>query len=168
MERAVRKDTLLLIIAFLSVSALVFGELLEQIVFVPNWLIGNVDENMEHFRKFKHTTDPGMFYFPITIVAIVSHVILLRKKSLLSPKQKKAVKLSLYAFLVVLLVTIYVIVFINVPVIDMGLLSGEEQKAQIQLWGVLNVFRVLIPAIGLYKLGQLFTLKVSDNHPLIG
>ncbi|WP_196893089.1 hypothetical protein [Aureivirga marina] len=154
-----RKDTNLVIIAFLTVSALTFGELLEQIVFVPNWLIGNVDENLEHFRKFKHTTDPGMFYFPLTIVAIISHAMLLGKKSILTVEQKKNVKHSLFLFLAVFLVTIYVIVFINVPVIDMGTLSGEAQESKIVIWAILNMFRIILPAIGLYKLSKLFTIK---------
>ena len=163
MERNLKKDTNLLIIAFLTVSALVFGELLEQVVFVPNWLIGNVDDNMEHFRKFKHTTDPGMFYFPIAVVTIVSHAMLLRKNALLTAVQKKSVQLSLVLFLIVLLVTIYVIVFINIPVIDNGTLSGEEQEAKIQLWGILNIFRIVLPAFGLYKLGQLFVLNQGQR-----
>ncbi|BDD07054.1 hypothetical protein [Aureibacter tunicatorum] len=161
MERELKRDTLLLLIAFASVSALVFGELLEQIVFVPNWLIGNVDQNMEHFRQFKHTTDPGMFYFPLTIVAIASHLKLLGKGSLLSDDQKKSVRLSLILFSIVFAVTIYVIVFINIPVIDNGTLSGEAQKSKIQLWAILNMFRIILPAFGLYELGRLFVLKKS-------
>ncbi|UTW63786.1 DUF1772 domain-containing protein [bacterium SCSIO 12741] len=162
MERNLTKETRHLVIAFLSVSALLFGELLEQVVFVPNWLIGNVDENMEHFRKFKHTTDPGMFYFPLTIVAVVSHLLLMRAKANLTALQKQHVKWSLILFMIVFAVTIYVIVFINVPVIDQGTLTGEAQKFQLEIWAVLNMIRIILPAIGLYKLAQLFSLKTSE------
>ncbi|PCE64557.1 hypothetical protein [Sediminicola luteus] len=158
-DKILKRGTSLLLIAFLSISALLFGELLEQVVFVPNWLIGDVDQNLEHFRKFKHTTDPGMFYFPLTLVAIVSHLLLLKKNSLLSGLQKKAVRLSLILFLIVFVLTIYVIVCINVPVIDNGELSGEALRSKIWLWAVLNMFRIILPACGVYKLGQLLILK---------
>lgn len=156
-----KKDYNWLIIAILAISALTFGELFEQVVFVPNWLIGNVDENMEHFRKFKHTADPGMFYFPITIITIIAHLMLLRKASVLTSIQKKAVKISLTLFAIVFALTIYVIVMINIPVIDNGILAGEAQKAKIQLWAVLNVFRFVLPAYGLYQLLSLVKLDTK-------
>ena len=145
------RDRLWLLIAFLSVGALAFGELFEQIVFVPNWLIGDVDANMEHFRQFKHTTDPGLFYFPTAIMAIVAHVLLLRKASTLSLQQQKAVQTSLTLFLIVLGLTIYIITQINIPVIDQGRLSGAAQTSKVQLWALLNLFRIVLPAYGLYQ-----------------
>lgn len=163
MKKAIQRDSKLLLIAFLSISALLFGELLEQIVFVPNWLIGDIDQNMEHFRQFKHTTDPGMFYFPLTIITIISHLLLLKKDAVLTTLQKQSVKISLYLFLVVLGVTIYVIVFINIPIIDNGILSGEAQRTQIEIWALLNMLRIILPAYGLYKLGQLLTLKTQAS-----
>ncbi len=159
MEKKLKRDTRLLLIAFISVCGLLFGELLEQIVFVPNWLIGNVDENMEHFRQFKHTTDPGMMYFPLTVFALVSHALLLKKDSLLTAVQRKSVRLSLILFIAVLMVTIYVIVDINIPVIDKGMLSGKAQEFKIQVWAVLNMPRIILPAYGLYELGKLLVLK---------
>lgn len=49
--------------AFLSLAALFFGEVFEQVVFLPNWLIGDVAKNVRHFREFKHAVDPGFFFF---------------------------------------------------------------------------------------------------------
>ncbi|MEI5908074.1 hypothetical protein WAK64_13520 [Bacillus spongiae] len=157
------KDRVWLFVAFLSMCALLFGELFEQIVFVPNWLIGDVPTNMMHFREFKHTTDPGMYYFPIAIIVIISHIRLLFKSSFLTIVQKKAVKTSLLLFSIVFVITIFVIVGINIPVIDQGSILDEQYSSKLTLWAILNMIRIILPAYALYKLSTLFTLNSSSN-----
>lgn len=142
------------LLSFFSLLMITIGEFFEQIAFVPNWLIGNVDDNIMHFREFKHTADPGMYYFPLSILFMVSILYLLKQE--LSEIQKKVVKNTLWIFGVVFVVTIYVIVEINVPAIDKGLFSGEELNRKIQLWGILNCFRFGLPAIALYQLTKEF------------
>lgn len=159
----IKGDRKWLFVAFLSLCALTFGELFEQIVFVPNWLIGDVPTNVMHFREFKHTIDPGVFYFPISIIIIVSHIRLISKKSVLSTVQKKAVKVSLILFLIVFALTFYVIAGINIPVIDQGNVQESQYASKLTLWAILNTFRILIPAYSIYKLSTLFQLKISHN-----
>ena len=149
------------LVALFSTCALFFAELFEQIVFVPNWLIGDVPKNVLHFRGFKHVADPGMYYGPFAILAILSHVVLLRAKDAFSAEQKKAILSSLVAFLIVLGVTAYVIATINVPIFDKGLVPNEQLTSKLTLWASLNMLRIVLPGYALYKLVSLLKFKDS-------
>lgn len=146
------KDRTYYFLALLTLAGIMFGELFEQIVFVPNWLIGNIEENVANFSKFKHIADPGMFYFPMSLATLIGHVMLLRKASSLSTVQKDYVKKSLYAFLVVLALTGYVIAAINVPAFDQRVMQGAELESAVKTWAVLNIFRIVLPAYGILSL----------------
>lgn len=149
-------------------SAICFGELFEQVVFVPNWLVGDVDKNIKHFHLFKHFTDPGMFYFPASLISLIAHLKLLGKASRLTLEQKGKVRASLLLFLVVLAATVFVIVWINVPAFDRFLLRGDELRFRITLWAAINVIRVLLPFLGMLKLLSLLSLQQegqSDQDP---
>ena len=151
------------LVAFLSMSALLFAQLFEQIVFVPNWLIGDVATNVEHFRRFKHAADPGMYYFPVAFVVFVSHMILLRVRSF-SDVQRKPFRDSLVAFSIVFAITVYVIVGINVPVFDNPTVPDEHLAAKLKLWAILNVFRIVLPMYAVYRLSSV--LKLQRNSEL--
>ena len=139
---------------YFSLAAIAIGELFEQIVFVPNWLIGDVDANLAHFRAFKHTTDPGMFYFPLSILFFVAVFFLLKQN--LSTAQRKATQQTFILFGIVFVLTLYVIIQINVPAIDNSDFSGEALEFKMQLWAILNCLRFLLPAYALYWLTQAF------------
>ena len=144
---------------FIAISGIFFGELFEQIVFVPNWLLGDLGKNVEAFSAFKHSADPGMYYLPLTIIVIIGYYLLLSKKSLLSIEQKKNVRRSLFSFLIVLALTSYVIITINIPAFDEQSLKGESLKSAIELWSFFNVFRILLPAYSMYQLIKLLKLE---------
>lgn len=164
---SVSRDSKLILIALLSMSAICFGELFEQVVFVPNWLIGDVDANVLHFRKFKHATDPGMFYFPISLVALISHLRLLGRTSSLSSTQRSKVKKSLFFLVVVLVMTAFVIAQIKLPVLDNGEYSGEALRVRLQIWAGCNVFRIALPLLGIVELGALLaTLPRSQPEAM--
>ena len=152
----------LFLLAFLSLTAVTFGELFEQIVFVPNWLIGNIDENLVHFRAFKHTIDPGVFYFPLSLLFFIS-AIALYKHPTLSESKKGVLKQSIMLFGLVFIATIYVIVNINIPAIDKGLFIGEELASKMYLWAVLNCFRIILPMWAIILLSKHFILIKSDE-----
>lgn len=145
--------------ALLSLAAICFGELFEQVVFVPNWLLGEIDRNVEHFHRFKHAADPGMFYFPMTIISVASHLWLLGKGSTLSSSQKGRVRASLVLLLVVLVSTGLVIAWINGPAFDRFELRGDELRARLWCWAVINLFRILLPFWGVSKLMSLLSLE---------
>lgn len=153
MERNNQPSKLLFLTVYLSLAAIAIGELFEQVVFVPNWLIGNIDENIASFRAFKHLIDPGVFYFPLSLIFIISSIVLFRNKQL-TEQQKSALKVTLIAFAVVFVTTIYVIVTINVPAIDKGLFSGEVLASKMKLWAILNCFRIILPFYGLFLLSR--------------
>lgn len=146
-----------LLVAFFSTSAVFFGELFEQVVFVPNWLIGDIPKNVEHFRNFSHAVNPGLYYFPCALLSIISHSVLLRAKTLFSKAEKKAIRASFISFLLVLCVTAYVILAINVPVLDNASVPKQEIASKLTLWAALNTIRIILPGYALYKLSSLMT-----------
>ena len=119
---------------FIAISGIFFGELFEQIVFVPNWLLGDLGKNVEAFSAFKHSADPGMYYLPLTIIVIIGYYLLLSKKSLLSIEQKKNVRRSLFSFSYSFSFNFLRNYYNHIPAFDEQSLKGESLKSAIELW----------------------------------
>ncbi len=156
-----KRDFNWLMITFISLTALGAVELFEQITYVINWLVGDPIVNAESFRKFHHVVDAGVFHFPVSTIVLIGFIMLVLKKSgfMHNAKEKKVIWIAFIAFLITYVISVYIITAINVPVFNENSIPEELIAGKLKLWGVLNVFRVLLPAYALYKLTTLFSLK---------
>lgn len=141
-----------------ALAALCFGELFEQIVFVPNWLVGDVAQNVAHFRAFKHTSDPGAFFFPAAVLSLIAHAVLWRRRAEFAEPARLGVRASFAMLLLTAALTAYVIPMLNLPLWEQTPVLGEAAlHAMLWEWAVINVFRIALPAYGIWRL-----IKVQD------
>ncbi|GGW65650.1 hypothetical protein DFQ11_10316 [Winogradskyella epiphytica] len=156
-----KRDFNWLIATFISLTGLGIVELFEQITYVTNWLVGDIVENAENFRKFHHVVDAGVFHFPTSTIVLIGFIGLVIKKSgFMQKKQdKKIVWKAFIAFLITYGISVYIITFINVPVFSENIIPAEQIPSKLKLWGILNAFRVILPAYAVYQLTKLFRLK---------
>lgn len=156
-----RKDFFWLMLTFISLTALGAVELFEQITYVINWLVGDPVVNADSFRKFHHAVDAGVFHFPVSTTVLVGFIMLIRKKSnfMKNAVEKNAIWIAFIAFLITYVISVYIITGINVPVFNENSVPTELIPGKLKLWGILNVFRFVLPAYGIYKLSTLLKLK---------
>lgn len=156
-----KRDFNWLMITFISLVGLGVVELFEQITYVINWLVGDMIANAENFRKFHHVVDAGVFHFPTSTIVLVGFIALVLKQSgfMQNPVEKKIVWRAFIAFLITYAISVYIITAINVPVFTENIVPADQIPAKLKLWGVLNAFRVVLPAYAIYQLIQLFKLK---------
>lgn len=136
-------------------------ELFEQITYVTNWLIGDIVTNAENFRKFHHVIDAGVFHFPTSTIVMIGFIALVIKKSgfIKNPIEKKIIWKAFIAFLITYAISVYIITAINVPVFNENSVPINEIPSKLKLWGILNIFRILLPAYAVFQLTKLFKLK---------
>ncbi len=136
-------------------------ELFEQITYVTNWLIGDIVTNAENFRKFHHVIDAGVFHFPTSTIVMVGFIALVIKKSgfIKNPIEKKIIWKAFVVFLITYAISVYIITAINVPVFNENSVPIDEIPSKLKLWGILNIFRILLPAFAIFQLTKLFKLK---------
>ncbi|WP_412985820.1 hypothetical protein [Pontimicrobium sp. IMCC45349] len=156
-----RRDFKWLIITFISLTGLCMVELFEQITYVTNWLIGDIVTNAENFRKFHHVIDAGVFHFPTSTIVMVGFIALVIKKSgfIKNPIEKKIIWKAFVVFLITYAISVYIITAINVPVFNENSVPIDEIPSKLKLWGILNIFRILLPAFAIFQLTKLFKLK---------
>jgi hypothetical protein len=159
-----KRDFRWLMITFISLTGLCIVELFEQITYVTNWLTGDIVTNAENFRKFHHVVDAGVFHFPTSTIVMIGFIFLVIKKSgfMTNPIQKKIVWNAFIAFLITYAISVYIITAINVPVFNENSVAAEQIPSKLKLWGILNIFRVILPAYAIYQLTKLFKLKERD------
>jgi hypothetical protein len=148
-------------ITFISLTSLGAVELFEQITYVTNWLIGDIVENAENFRKFHHQFDAGTFHFPASTIVLVGFIMLVIKKSgfMNNSFEKNIVWKAFIAFLITYAISVYIISAINVPVFNENSVPIEQIPFKLKLWGILNFFRIVLPAYAIFELTKLLTLK---------
>ena len=156
-----KRDFFWLMLTFISLTALGSVELFEQITYVINWLVGDPVVNAESFRKFHHAVDAGVFHFPTSTIVLIGFIMLVIKKSgfVKNPVEKKVVWAAFIAFLITYGISLYIIMGINVPVFNENSVPAELIPGKLKLWGILNAFRIILPAYAIYKLSTLFSLK---------
>lgn len=156
-----KRDFNWLMLTFISFAGLGIVELFEQITYVTNWLIGDIVTNAENFRKFHHAVDAGVFHFPTSTIVLIGFIGLVVKKSgfMKNPEEKKIVWTAFIAFLITYAISLYIITGINVPVFNENSVPAAEIPGKLKLWGVLNTFRFILPAYGVFKLIKLFKLN---------
>lgn len=156
-----KRDFNWLMLTFISLTGLCVVELFEQITYVTNWLVGDIVANAENFRKFHHVLDAGVFHFPTSTIVLIGFIGLVIKKSgfMANPEDKKIVWTAFTMFLITYGISLYIIMGINVPVFNENIVPAAEIPFKLKLWGVLNAFRVILPAYGIFQLIKLFGLK---------
>jgi hypothetical protein len=158
-----KRDFRWLMVTFISLTGLCIVELFEQITYVTNWLIGDIVTNANNFRKFHHVVDAGVFHFPTSTIVMVGFIALVLKTSrfMQNPVDKKIVWSAFIAFLITYAISVYIITAINVPVFNENSVPNSEIPSKLKLWGILNAFRVILPAFAIYQLTKLLKLKGS-------
>ncbi|CAM1343372.1 hypothetical protein [Tenacibaculum amylolyticum] len=156
-----KRDFFWLMLTFISLTALGSVELFEQITYVINWLVGDPVVNAESFRKFHHAVDAGVFHFPTSTIVLIGFIMLIIKTSgfMKNLAEKKTIWLAFVAFLITYAISVYIIMEINVPIFNENSVSAELIPGKLKLWGILNIFRVLLPAYAIYNLSKLLSLK---------
>jgi len=158
-----KRDTFWLMATLVSLISLGAVELFEQITFVPNWLVGNVAENTENFRRFYHTTEPGMFHFPVSTIVLISYIMMVRKSTHFAKDRasRTTVWKSFAAFLLTYAISVFIITAINVPVFTENSVPAEDLPGLMNLWAWLNFLRVVLPAYAVYQLLTLMSIKAA-------
>jgi hypothetical protein len=153
-----KKDFNWLVVTFIAFIGLGTVELFEQITYVTNWLVGDIVENAENFKKFHHVIDAGVFHFPASTIVLIGFIALVRKNSnfMKIPKYKSIIWKAFIAFLITYIISIYIITQINVPLFNLSIIPDSEIPAKLKLWGVLNIFRFVLPAYGVVLMTKLF------------
>ncbi|MEC3907514.1 hypothetical protein VOI54_10830 [Tamlana sp. 2201CG12-4] len=156
-----KRDFIWLMLTFISLTGLGTVELFEQITYVTNWLVGDPVVNAERFRQFHHAVDAGVFHFPVSTIVLIGFIMLVIKKSgfMQDPVQKRAVWIAFIAYLITYGISIYIITGINVPVFNENIVPVKSIPGKLKAWGILNIFRFVLPAYGVYKLSSLLRLK---------
>lgn len=138
----------LTLIAVLGLLYWFFGNLYEQIVISPNWVV-NSAEQMKRLNEFFSVTTPTLYFVPITQLAtILVWVVFFMNKN-------EETKLFYgRAALFALLATILNTVIVSTTVIKLFSVEyqsyGDELHDMCVRWNILNVFRMALVAITVY------------------
>jgi hypothetical protein len=125
-----------------------FGNMYEQIVISPNWVVDS-PEQMMRLHEFFVVTTPTIYFVPITQLAtvLVWGIYFLNKSEIVKPDLKRA---SFFALLATLLNAFIV------TTIVLKLFAGDFEKYGSYLttltwrWNVLNVLRMALVGITIH------------------
>ena len=139
----------LLVFSLFGTAMWFFGNLYEAIVIAPNLLVNSI-ERAQQWQNFIGTTNPVMFYIPLTFVAGIVLLILYTK----TPKQKMAVKQKLkwacVCMAIAYLLSVYIITQINLKLFFGNLTTNALQIHTLALlWNILNGIRTILLAVAL-------------------
>jgi hypothetical protein len=133
-----------------------FGNLYEQIVISPNWVV-NSPEQMKRLNEFFIVTTPTLYFVPVTQLATIMVWVVFFANKLESTKV-----LYRRAALFALLATILNVIIVSTTVIKLFSPDYESYAQELYdlcfRWNILNVFRMALVATTIYDLFNAYRL----------
>lgn len=141
-------------IAILGMSYWFFGNLYEQIVIAPNWVVNSV-EQVRRLNEFFINTSPTHYFVPITLLAPVLVWILYFSNKIDSVRKDLRIA-SVFAILDSVLTTFIVATIVMKLFGEDYLDQGDFLNTLTWRWTILNIFRMTFSAFIVYYLFSTF------------
>lgn len=141
----------LLIFSLFGISLWFFGNLYEAVVISPNFLVDTL-EKVKSWQAFFQLTNPVLYYIPITPLAVLVLAWVYFKTDASQVTLKTHLKWALLFSLAALSLGIYIITQINFKLF-FGTIDVHRNYYRLSLlWNMLNVARVILLAMCIYRL----------------
>jgi hypothetical protein len=132
--------------ALFGLAAWFCGNAYEQVVIVPNLAFGDARAAMVAFRAFFWATNPALYYVPLGPLVLVSTALCL-SASWRDPLRRRHVSRALWAVVLAMLLTAYVVRRINLRLFfGPVLVDAAVARALARQWLALNLARMALAA----------------------
>lgn len=127
----------------ISLSMSFFGYLYEQIDFIPNFLIGDIEQISFYWNKFHHITNPAYYHILPAIVTVFCVFYLWSKKNKFTKIQYKSLIFITTLTILTNVLTVVAVTQINNQLYFNDNYSSDFKELAIK-WSLINFLRLIL------------------------